>query len=125
MPGTRRSPVLGRQPLDWRTGSRRLGAVGREGSSDGPGAIEGETMTIDELARRAGTTTRNVRALPNKGLAAPARDGRPSRPLRQPVDRDQLATVFPEITGSPDVLGRTASIPRQTAQFFSAADGAT
>ncbi len=36
-----------------------------------PGLPVGETMTIDELARRAGTTTRNVRAHQTRGLLPP------------------------------------------------------
>ena len=42
-----------------------------EDSSDGLDAIVGGTMTIDELARRAGTTTRNVRAHQTRGLLPP------------------------------------------------------
>ncbi len=45
--------------------------MGREDSGAGPGAMAGETMTIDELARRAGTTTRNVRAHQTRGLLPP------------------------------------------------------
>jgi DNA-binding transcriptional MerR regulator len=36
-------------------------------------AVENMTMTIDELARRAGTTTRNVRAHQTRGLLPPPR----------------------------------------------------
>jgi DNA-binding transcriptional MerR regulator len=44
--------------------------VGHE-NSGGAGLPAGETMTIDELARRAGTTTRNVRAHQTRGLLPP------------------------------------------------------